>query len=616
MHFEFHLNSFFRDHKLDIYCLVFILAFLSILSYFLLKIDMEMGVYYVRDVFSYLNNALRFADIPAGLDNMKGLSPLIPFLSSLIFRMGFVYDWVIMVVSILFYILSGIGMYLFLRLRFKELFSCCGAIILVTFSINLAWASKGMLDIPGMALSIWALYFMVLAIDNDSKFFYLAFPTFILGFFTRYTVVLMLPIMLISILFLKKPFDFLKKEFKNLFGGMIVGFITTIPFLLYYYLYNIPMFFLSQTKAISAETSGIISTSSEMVKTSVFYYLNNLPIYISTKNFPPYSLKPGKFLFDDLTWIGGNPSFIGYLFLIVLVIGLIIYLYDLFKKDNRILIFNKEDIINKKIYIKIALCFLFLSSFIVTFNKISVVYSLILFSIAFLMLYRIFYKSKIKEIKLDFLVLYWFLVNLIFFSSHLMKVGRYFISLTPPLAYFIILGIFLIMKKFKSTNSLNSLNSIASSKSSNNSKWQKFKIFNKDNFNKSQSFISIVLIAILTIFTISCFFNQPITYDNQKPDDILYASQNEKDIANWIIQHDSNYESKTIWADRGGDFSFFLKKNISSVDKLSNNENFTKELLKSNVSYFLSNGENKIIDSNQYRLIKREGNVFLYGKIF
>ncbi len=469
---------------------------------------------------------------------------------------------------------------------------------------------------------------MILGVKKDTKFFYLAFPTFILGFFTRYTVIFTLPLMLIFILFLENPFKYIKKHFKNLFGGIIAGLISTIPFLLYYYIYNIPLFFLSQSKTISAETAGYVSTAT-IAKGSVFYYLNNLAIYISTSGFPPYSLKPGKFLFDKMMWIGGNPSLIGYLFVGILVIGLIIYIYNLFKKDKRVLMFNQKNINIKLTYLKIFLFLILFSLFILSFNKISVIYSLIIFSIAILALYRILYKAEIKNFKLDFLVLYWFMVNLIFFSSHLMKVSRYFIALTPALAYLIILSIHLIFEKVKSfklkqINDLNKANQKnmekidlkgqnhenvvkVDLKGLNYNNREKINL----NFHKAKIITSILLIAILTIFTASCFSNQPVTYDDQRPTDILYASQNEKDLASWLINYDSNYESKITWADRGGDFSFYLKKNIPSIDSISNQTNFTSELLNENVTYFISNGPNNNI-YGEYILLKNIGNVYLY----
>ena len=587
-------------YKFDILALIFLILFMAVLTYFLLRIDMEMGAYYVRDVFSYLNNSLRFAGFSAGLESIRGLSPFVPFLSSILFRMGFVYDWAIMLISSLFYILSGIGMYLILRLRFKEAISCCGAIILVTFSINIAWASKGMLDVPGMALSIWAIYFMFLAVKNNSKFFYLAFPILILGFFTRYTAILTLPVMLILILFEYDPIIFLKNKFKNLFGGAILGFLTTTVFLLYYHFNKIPLFFLSQSGAISQETGGTVSSStsilSYLAKNNIFYYLNNLPIYMSTSNFPPYSIKGGRFLFDELRWIGGNPSIIAYIFLTILILGLIIYFYDMFKKKNKKLIFNKKDIKNKKIHVKIALLILLIIVFILTFGSISVIYSLVIFSLAMVILYRLVFKSNIKHLELDFLMLYWFMVNLIFYSSHLVKVDRYFIALTPPLAYFIILGLYLIIKKIKTSHPKSK------------------KTLDKKNENiKIQTMASIFIIVILTIFTASCFANHPITYDNQHHDNILSASQEEKGISNWLIHYDPNYDKTLIWADRGGDFSFFLKMNILSLEYESNSTNFTNKLLNENVSYFISNNPKHNIEE-EYKLIKNIGNVYLYER--
>ncbi|MGL6298742.1 MAG: glycosyltransferase family 39 protein, partial [Methanobacteriaceae archaeon] len=49
------------------------------------------------------------------------------------------------------------------------------------------WAANGTLDIPAIAISIWVMYFTVLATNKNSKYFIIAFPLFVIAFFTRYT---------------------------------------------------------------------------------------------------------------------------------------------------------------------------------------------------------------------------------------------------------------------------------------------------------------------------------------------------------------------------------------------------------------------------------------------
>ena len=44
----------------------------------------------------------------------------------------------------------------------------------------------GFSDLASVSFSIWAFYFMVLAVKKDSRFFYLSFPFLMLAFLTRY----------------------------------------------------------------------------------------------------------------------------------------------------------------------------------------------------------------------------------------------------------------------------------------------------------------------------------------------------------------------------------------------------------------------------------------------
>jgi hypothetical protein len=188
-------------------------------------------------------------------------------------------------------------------------------------------------------------------------------------------------------------------------------------------------------------------------------------------------------------------------------------------------------------------------------------------------------------------------------------VDRYALTLTPAIAYFIVLAIYMIYKHID-----NSKYEFSKSKFS-------FKIFNISKTSKlfkksklSKMILPISLIIILIIFTTFGFSNNPTTFDNQKHDDILYASTNEKIMANFLINHDDNYSAKVIWADRGGDFSFFLRMNIPSVDGISNQTNFTEIMLDSNVSYFIANGKKDNIKED-YLIINNIGNVYLYERI-
>ena len=123
----------FNEHKKDLIAISSLLIIVIAITLLLFNIDGKAGVYYVRDVFFYLNNALFYAGYDIGLVNTRGLSPLIPMITSIFFRMGFISDYTIIAVSSSFYIFAALGMYLLLRLRFDEVLSFTGSIILSTF---------------------------------------------------------------------------------------------------------------------------------------------------------------------------------------------------------------------------------------------------------------------------------------------------------------------------------------------------------------------------------------------------------------------------------------------------------------------------------------------------
>lgn len=562
----------FKEHKTDLIAISSLLIIIIAITLLLLNIDGKAGVYYVRDVFFYLNNALFYAGYDVGLENTRGLSPLIPMITSVFFRMGFISDYTIIAVSSSFYIFAALGMYFLLRLRFDELLSFTGSMILATFPLVIVWVTKGMLDIPGMCLSIWAVYFMILSFRKNTKFLYIAFPLIILGFFTRYTVLLMVPVLLIQFLLVDNPIDYIKTNIKDIILGMGAGaFVFAIFVGIYYYL-NIGLFFVSQGSAITNSTHNALVTPNNVV-----YYIKNILIYLGTSNFIPYSLKPGAFFIGEMKWHGGYPSIISYILTAILIVGIILYLKKLFKSENK-------DILKKENYkLKLAIFIIGLIVFLLTYLNVSIVLSIIFISISLLALYKLLIKVDMDDFNLDSIMFYWIIVNFIFITYYHIKVDRYFMPILPAIAYFVILSLSLIFDKFKANKHMDKIKKIAP--------------------------IGLVCIILLGL-GVSALSNSPHTFDNQTPHNFLTAASEEKAVGEWLIQHDPNYLNKTIWADRGGDMSFILKMQIPSYEKVSNATNFTDEMVKNNVTYFISK-DNKTI-GEPYTKLYQNGEVSLY----
>ena len=561
----------FKQHKNDIIAISALTVILVSITLLLLNIDGKAGVYYVRDVFFYLNNALFYAGYDTGFNATRGLSPFIPMLTSLFFRMGFISDFTILVVSSVFYILSGIGIYFLFRLRFSEVLSFTGSMILATFPLILVWVTKGMIDIPGMCVSIWAVYFMRLSFKRNPKFSYLAFALVGLGFFTRYTCILMVPVLLIQYLLVENPLEYIKENLKHIIIAICSGGLVFAIFIGIYYYLDISLFFVSQGQGISQ------AQNTSKVLHYFTYYVNNIPIYLGSGKFIPYSLKPGVYLISEMRWAGGKPSPISNLFLVILAIGFILYVKKLFNKENRAIL--KQE--NKKL--KLFVILICLIVFSATYTKISVVYSEIIASIAFLALYYMLNKTKVEYFTLDFVMLYWFMVNFIFFTYYSIKVDRYFIPMLPFFAYSIILSLDFIFDMLKNVKYIDKIKTVAP--------------------------IALVCVILLCsgVYALS---NSPHTYDNQMHDNFMTASSEEKDVCNWLMEHDSQYMNKAIWADRGEDMSFLLKKDILPVEKISKENNFTDELKDNNITYYIANYNNTV--GHPYTKLYQSGEVSLY----
>lgn len=261
----------------------------------------------------------------------------------------------------------------------------------------------------------------------------------------------------------------------------------------------------------------------------------------------------------------------------ILIVGIILYFIKLFRSENREILKNGN---NK---LKLAVFIIGLAVFIMTFIKISILFSLIIIAISLLALYKIFDKTKMDDLPLDFIMLFWFVANFSFFTYYHIKVDRYFMPMLPVVAYFIIVSLELIFDKLKSVKYMDKIKVIAP--------------------------IGLVCL-ILLCSAVYALGNAPHTFDNQMHPNFATAASEEKAVCEWLIQHDPQYANKTIWADRGGDMSFLLKKEIPSLEKRLNETNLTDDMLKNNVTYFIAQ-DNRTI-GEPYTKLYQNGEVNLY----
>ena len=139
-----------------------------------------------------------------------------------------------------------------------------------------------------------------------------------------------------------------------------------------------------------------------------------------------------------------------------------------------------------------------------------------------------------------------------------------------------------------------------------------FDIFkNVKYMDKIKTIAPIALVCVILVCSgVYALSNSPHTYDNQMHDNFMTASSEEKDVCNWLMEYDPQYMNKTIWADRGGDMSFFLKKDILPVEKISKESNFTDKLKDNNITYYIANYNNTV--GHPYTKLYQSGEVSLY----
>lgn len=638
------LINFFKSNEIKL-SFLFILIFSSILTILLIWINTSqeiLGTSY-RDVYFYLIEALRFSGYSiGGYEYVNYLSPLIPFLTSLLFKLGFVNETSIFAVTGIFYILGVLGFFSLLRLRFRNLMAILGSIIYAGLSINMLWVANGTIDIPSISITILSIYFFVLGIEKNQKYLYLAFPLAVLGFFAKYTAGLAIPLMVLYILSKPNIILNIKKYWKNGVLGIFLGFITTIPFLAYFLINNIPFGFLNQAQNIASHTTGSTTNSILKVGNDLFFYFTNMPRFI-------YSIN----------------EILAYVVIIITLIGIIIGIYKSAKflksrydDSNR---FNngKFEFLNIKLLnIKISnklLYILFIVNIIIIFlsfltaSKISFVYSELIFFISVFTLSYIVNKiiniknidseQKYDKFSFDLLMFAWFFSYLIFFSAHLVKADRYFTTMAPGFVFISVLALNLILNSFDSINISNILNKM--NFNSNNNKDNNTNNYNSENNNSIENnninnnknnnnintsintsittntnintninvnknlIKSLVPIALIVLFIISSF-----TYlDMNKQDPLVH---NEREAVEWIKIHIPDYQNEIIWSERGPTFTWYLKQEVFYVNWKYSPNKLSEMMIGNNTTYFISISPETNIPG--FSPVKKFGEVIIYQR--
>lgn len=544
----------------------------AIFTYSLVTIQSQIGVYY-WDIFLYLNNALKMAGM--GVGDTLYLSPFLPFITSLFFRADLVYESTLFAISGVFYFLGTLGLYLLLKMRFNEWESFVGALSFATFTVVVIWAVSGALDVPAISLSIWALYFTLLAVKKDSKFFYIAFPVAMLAFLTRYTSGLILIPMLMVIYINRPQWPDLKKVIK----GIILGVLIYLPFMFYFkrQVGNLFPFF----QQFSGSASGAVSSANPGYSLDTLYYFKHIPEYISSHAISGY---------QNMLWPSySGPTILAYILLGILIVGILIYLFKIFKQlfeefktlKNENGSLNGDSKLNKmkSFYFRLAAFIISAIILIGSYSHVSYAISEVVMVIMSISIYLLLKDLDLKYLDLDILFLTWFLAFLIMHSAHPVKVDRYFITMAPPLAYGIALGINQISSLIK----------------------YKFK-----GINATSALISVLLVFSIIFST--------VTYIDSIPHSDPQV-ESEQAAAQWLMNYDPNYKNKTIAADRGPAFSWYFKKYVFTRIPLKvTHEVFTQLIAEINPEYYLYVQSQTPLNLEGYHVLKKVDNVLIYQK--
>ena len=580
-------NSWLRNNIQPLIVIVFSLLVTSALIY-INSTSNILGHSY-RDVFFYLIQALRFSGYQInGYEYVYYLSPLVPYLTSILFRFGFVSEISIFIVTGAFYLLSIIGIYYLLKLRFNKNISCIGALLYGSLTINLIWAANGTLDIPSISLSIWSIYCFILAMEKNQKYFYLAFPLAILSFLAKYTGALIFAVFILYFLSKRDIFGNIKRYLKHLIGGIVAGFVVLIPFFNYYITNNIPFGFLNQAEEISSTTTTGANLIAKPVENQLFYYFEHIPQCINVR----YDI------------VGYIVVFIGIIGLIYGFYKLCSYIQDYYRKSEKSISISFFEKIKLRKEIYVILLILSLISMILAFltaSKVSFIMSemifyasALLFSIAFNSLFADLsrlnlFTNKNKELKnqkrykykffnYDLAMLAWFMGYMIFFSAHLTKAERYFTAFAPGFVFFI-------------SYSLDTIVNILNEKP----------IFNSNALKTNLPKMVGILFIILLLASTANF----LTMD--KHDSL---TDNEKDASMWIKENIPNYNETSIWADRGPIYAWYLKSSVEYRTENVNMSEIGEYLEDRNASYYIASPWNSEV--NGFTKMKTFGNVTIY----
>ena len=559
------------DKKLDNKTsLILVVAFAIIITSAIIFLNSTHAIlgHSYRDVYFYLIQSLRFSGVDiTGYNYVNYLPPFIPFLTSILFRLGFVSESSLFFTTGIFFFFGILGMYYLLKLKFSNFYSLFGAFIYATLFMNIHWVGNGTLDIAFIAVMLWALYFFIQGVESNQKYFYIAFPLAVISFFTKYPAGVIVPLMILY--FMSKPnlVGNIKKYFKNLVGGIVAGILTSVPFFAYFYLNKVPLGFLNQAEGISSKTSLTATSGGKLVGNDLFFYIKGLVYDISSTDY-----------------------IIGIIILAIAIIGFLVMIYifqntlrDSFSKiKDKTLSVNRWNVPSKAMYCILAVSIIMILASFFTASLFSFIYSeMILFVGLYLFAYT-FTKILLNydgaddisstgypHLPLNIVMAGFFLSYLVFFSAHLTKADRYFTSMAPGFIFLLTVSVETLLDK---------LNGV------------KFR-----NFNLKYA-IPIVMMLLMLFVAANCMYG---IHDEKLVID-------ERNTADWIGNDDG-----MIFSDRGPAYTWYLQKEVPYARYSYDNGLLDGELENASAKYYITLTR---VNLTHYSPAKEFGSVNVYAR--
>lgn len=524
------------------------LIFLLIIFLISLLICLNKLIFYnnngfiCNDIPIYLSNSLYYAGM--NYNNILPVSylyssPVICYLTGILFKLGFVTPISLYFVTSIFELFGSFGFYIFLKNRFKPIFSLMGTIIYLSSNLYISFSSSGMLDCPAIAISVWVLVFLFLAVDKNYKYFLILMPLLIFGIFTRPTVAFLIPMIIIYYLskfdilnlgyelifnkrvFKNKIFNYLKgNEFKCISISLFISlFIAGLIIFYHSYVFNLDLPFIYLVKE-SSNGFAYSKTYDLAYKEDYLYYISNFFEFIAVDISRIFNLK------------------ISYILCFFTLAGLLIKFFDIIKNfkftsynDN--LKFNKKSIILLFLLLLLIICLGFFINYYI--------------SIIFILLSLLLIQSLLKTTDINRKQYSFCLINIsllicyfIFITHVNWKISRYFLPMFIPIVYFIVLSI------------------------------ESITLFIKKSLNFNHRYFIYFIENVLPLFLIFIMlFSAYITlinyYDYNYVDDNLFHDT--EATSNYLINYDENYLNENISTDRSFRYyNYFLNRDTNFID--------------------------------------------------